>query len=216
MAPVALFMVIVSGYLFARLQSRERYGYSVTEALPALAIALLVRHPLGRRGSRGADPWHARRLSAAGPGARRHHRTRAIRLSARCAWRHRSAEWRSLYGAVLLMGLGQLLITATIPIDQGFAARLGEGAVATLGYANRIVTLFSGLATIVAGRAFCPCCPGRLPTAISRLGRRHALQWSGIAFGGAAIGSVILWAVTPRSSGCCFSAARSRPLLRRR
>ena len=80
---------------------------------------------------------------------------------------HRSAEWRSLYSGVLLMGLGQLLITATIPIDQGFAARLGEGSVATLGYANRIVTLFDGLGTIVAGRALLPVCPGRSPTAIS-------------------------------------------------
>ena len=79
--------------------------------------------------------------------------------------RHRSAEWRLLYGAILLMGLGHFLLTATIPIDQGFAARLGEGSVATLGFANRILTLFSGLATIVIARALLPVLSERLPMA---------------------------------------------------
>lgn len=195
MAPIALFMVM-AGYLSARLQARERFAYSVTEAIPAFAIALLVLLPLGRSGPMALIAgtligYLLQLLVLGGMTHKSDPPLGAMRL------RHRSAEWRSLYGGVLLMGLGQLLITATIPIDQGFAARLGEGSVATLGYANRIVTLFSGLATIVAGRALLPVLSGAIADGDLALGRRHALQWSIFLCAGATIGSVILWAVTP-------------------
>src|SRR5206468_2061745 len=38
MAPVALF-TLLGGYLSARLQSRERFAYSATEAIPSILIA---------------------------------------------------------------------------------------------------------------------------------------------------------------------------------
>src|SRR5438270_4158266 len=49
MAPVAMFTIWI-GYLSARLQSRERFAYSVTEAVPALAIALLIVAPIALAG----------------------------------------------------------------------------------------------------------------------------------------------------------------------
>jgi peptidoglycan biosynthesis protein MviN/MurJ (putative lipid II flippase) len=110
---------------------------------------------------------------------------------------HRSSEWASLYGAILLMMAGQVLITASIPIDQAFAARIGEGAVATMSYTNRIVTLFSGLGTIVVGRALLPVLSGCVEDGNLEPGRRHAVQWSDLLFGVAALGSVFLWIVAP-------------------
>ena len=160
----------------------------------------------GYRAVRRRSDWFGRRL-----GARRRHsrgllapaprswcprRSWVIRRWAPCAYAtDRPSGARST--AVLLMVAGQFLITASIPIDQGFAARLGEGAVASLGYANRIITLFSGLATIVVGRALLPVLSGAVADGDLALGRRHALQWSALLFGASAIGAAILWAASP-------------------
>ena len=195
MAPIAL-LVIVSAYLSTRLQAREAYGFSVTEAVPALVIALFVISPgllpgpqsltagtvvgyllqvliLIAMVRKGDAPLGAPRLG------------------------HRSAEWNSLYGSILLMMAGQVLITASIPIDQAFAARIGEGAVATMSYTNRIVTLFSGLGTIVVGRALLPVLSGCAEDGNLEAGRRHAVQWSALLFVMAALGSAILWVAAP-------------------
>jgi len=195
MAPIALLM-IVSAYLSTRLQAREAYGFSVTEAVPALVITLFVMSPGLLPGSqsltagtvvgyllqilvliamvrKGDPPFLAPRLG------------------------HRSAEWSSLYNSILLMSAGQVLITASIPIDQAFAARIGEGAVATLSYTNRILTLFSGFGTIVVGRALLPVLSDRAADGDLVLGRRHAAQWSTLLFGAAALGSIALWMAAP-------------------
>jgi putative peptidoglycan lipid II flippase len=195
MAPIALF-ILISAYLSARLQARERYGFSVTEAVPALVIALFVISPVVFTGARsltagtligyllqvivlvalvrkGDSPLGAARLN------------------------HRSAEWSSLYGSILLMTTGQLLITASLPIDQAFAAPIGEGAVATLAYTNRIVTLFSGLGTIIVGRALLPVLSASVEDGDPQLSRRHAIQWSALLFGAAALSSAILWMAAP-------------------
>ena len=92
------------------------------------------------------------------------------------------------------MALGQILITASLPIDQGFASRLGEGAVATLGYTNRILTLFSGLGTIVIGRALLPVLSEAVAAGDLALGRRQALHWTLLLGACATAGSLILWA----------------------
>src|SRR5678815_3329780 len=97
----------------------------------------------------------------------------------------------------LLMVSGQLLISASIPIDQGFAARLGEGAVASLGYANRIITLLSGIGTIVVGRALLPVLSSAVADGEFDLGRRQALQWSALLGISATIGSAIIWFIAP-------------------
>jgi peptidoglycan biosynthesis protein MviN/MurJ (putative lipid II flippase) len=195
MAPVALF-AILSGYMFARLQSRERFGYSVTEAIPALSISLFVIGSLGTQVPQaliaGTLLGYLLQLPI------------LMFLTARgdppmggFRFRHRSDEWALMYGSMLLMVSGQLLITATIPIDQGFAARIGEGAVASLGYANRIVTLFSSLATLVVGRALLPVLSGAVADGDLMLGRRHTLQWSALLGGLATAGSIIMWFAAP-------------------
>ena len=195
LAPIAL-LIVVSAYLSTRLQAREAYGFSVTEAVPALVIALFVISPgllpgpqsliagtvlgyllqvlvLVAMVRKGDPPLGASRLG------------------------HRSSEWSSLYNSILLMMAGQVLITASIPIDQAFAARIGEGAVATMSYTNRIVTLFSGLGTIVVGRALLPVLSGCVEDGNLEHGRRHAVQWSALLFGVATLGSAFLWIVAP-------------------
>lgn len=195
MAPVALF-VTLSGYLCARLQSRQRFGYTVTEALPALAIASFV---IGQ----GAFADGRALIIGTLVGYLLQVLTLGAMTSAGdpplggLGWSHRSTEWQTLYSSILLMVLGQFLITASIPIDQGFAATLGQGAIASLGYANRIISLFSGLATIVVGRALLPVLSGAVAAGDLAVGRRQALQWSAFLFAASAIGSAILSAFAP-------------------
>lgn len=195
MAPISL-LVILSGYLFARLQSRERYSYTVTEAVPPLAIALFVigqgTYVDGRSLILGTLVGYLVQVLI------------LISMIARgdppigrMRWGHKSREWSTLYGSILLMVLGQFLVTASIPIDQGFASRLGEGSVASLGYANRVIGLFSGLATVVIGRALLPVLSRAAADGDLSLGRRQALQWSGMLFCVSSVGSAIVWIASP-------------------
>jgi peptidoglycan biosynthesis protein MviN/MurJ (putative lipid II flippase) len=176
MAPVALFTILV-GYLFARMQSRERFAYSVTEALPAIIVALLVIAPSVHGASAAALIW----------GTLIGYLVQVLVLGAmtargdmglgRLRVRHRSPEWRTLYGSLLVMAAGQVVLASTIPIDQAFASRLGPGAVATLGYANRIVMLISGFGAIVLARALLPVLSSTVADRSHELGGRQARQW---------------------------------------
>lgn len=186
MTPVALFTVVV-GYLSARLQSRERFAYSVTEAIPAVAIAVLVVAPLAIAGE-------ARLISGTSIGF-------LLQALVLCAMtqredaglgpvrvRHRSPEWRSLYGSLAVMVAGQVVLALTIPIDQAFAARLGPGAVATLGYANRIVILVTGFGAVVLARALLPVLSRAVADGGHDIGAKQARQWSWLLM---ALGTVI-------------------------
>jgi murein biosynthesis integral membrane protein MurJ len=195
MAPVAVFTIVV-GYLSARLQSRERFAYSVTEALPAITIGLLVIAPWVHG---GAAPliWGTlvgfliQALVLGAMTARGDMGLGGLRI------RHRSPEWRTLYGSLLVMAAGQVVLASTIPIDQAFASRLGPGAVATLGYANRIVMLISGFGAIVLARALLPVLSSTVADGSHELGGRQARQWVWLLMLiGAAI-TVAVWLLAP-------------------
>ena len=195
MAPLAL-LVLAAGYFAARLQARERFAYSAAEALPAIALTLFVLAAPG-----GFDAWPLVWGTLIGYFAQLLVLGRMVQTSdaplGALRFRHRSREWTSLYGALFVMGLGQLFITATIPVDQAFAARLGEGAVATLGYVNRIVTLITGFGSVVLARALLPVLSGAVADGSHRLGRRQALQWSFIMFAVATAGALLGWLLAP-------------------
>jgi murein biosynthesis integral membrane protein MurJ len=202
MTPVALFAIVV-GYLSARLQSRERFAYSVTEALPAIAIGLLVIAPWVHG---GAAPliWGTlvgfliQALVLGAMTARGDMGLGGLRI------RHRSPEWRTLYGSLLVMAAGQVVLASTIPIDQAFASRLGPGAVATLGYANRIVMLISGFGAIVLARALLPVLSSTVADGSHELGGRQARQWVWLLMLiGAAI-TVAVWLLAPWAVSVIF------------
>jgi murein biosynthesis integral membrane protein MurJ len=209
MAPIALFM-IPSAYFCARLQARERFWYSISDAIPAILIALAVLAPLSMEGPNALVAGTlagfavqvallALMVSRSDPPLDR------IRL------RRHSANWQVLYKSLLFMTLGQVLITFSTPIDQAFAARLGEGAVATLGYANRVIALFSGFATIIVARALLPVLSASVAAGELELARRQAIQWSVLLFIAAAIGSIVLWALTPDAVRLLFQRGAFTP-----
>lgn len=195
MAPIAL-MIVAGGYFAARLQAREHYAFGIAEAAPALTIALFV--VLGPIEAATAPLlwgtvlgwvlyalWLGRMTAV------------ADRPLGRLRFRHRSEQWALLYGPILAMGIGQLLVTTTIPIDQVFAASLGEGAVSTLGYVNRIITLITSFGFVVFARALLPVLSAAVAEGDHELGRRQALKWAWAMAGLAAAGTAIGWLLAP-------------------
>ena len=195
LAPVA-FLIVVGGYLSARLQAREHYAYSFADAAPALVIALFV---ITGAGGAPTAPllygtllgyvlyalWLVRMTARADPPLGR------LRL------RHRSDQWPLVYGPFITMGLGQLFVTAALPVDQAFAAGLGEGAVSTLGYVNRITTLITSFGSVVFARALLPVLSGAVAEGDQELGRSQALKWAWLMAGLAAVGAAVAWLLAP-------------------
>jgi peptidoglycan biosynthesis protein MviN/MurJ (putative lipid II flippase) len=196
--------VLLGGYLGARLQAKEHYAFSLTEAAPPLGITICV---LATPGGSSLLPlvwgtlggyllyvtWLAVMTMRVDPplGRPKLHRTPEL--------------WRPLYVSFLTMGLAQVLITLTLPIDQAFAAQLGEGAIATLGYANRIVMLVTGLGAVVLGRALLPILSEAAASSAERsLGERQATRWAILMF---VVGLVILgmgWVLAPTAVRILF------------
>lgn len=67
-----------------------------------------------------------------------------------------SPAWRAFWGGIGVMAVGQVLTTSTGLIDQFFAAGLGEGALSTLSYANRVLALVLTLGATSIFRAILP------------------------------------------------------------
>ncbi|MFN3388347.1 MAG: murein biosynthesis integral membrane protein MurJ [Allosphingosinicella sp.] len=202
LAPVAA-LSIVAGYLTTRLQARERYGYSVVDATPALVVAVFV---LAAPAGNPADPliWGTLIgfvLQVAWLGAMVHNSDRPIGAF---RFRHEPRDWRPLYVPLLVMFLGQLVLTTANPLDQGFASRLGEGAVATLGYANRLVSLIVGFGSVVVARALLPVLSGTVADGETELGARQTEVWSLLLFFVGIAIAVVGWLLAPWAVSLVF------------
>jgi putative peptidoglycan lipid II flippase len=68
----------------------------------------------------------------------------------------RSSQWPAMYQAVGVFVVGQLVMSMVTPLDQYFVVRLGTGAIATLGYANRLLSLVLSMGALAIGRATLP------------------------------------------------------------
>jgi putative peptidoglycan lipid II flippase len=93
----------------------------------------------------------------------------------------RSRHWHPFFAGFGLMLLGQGLMSLVNVIDQFFAARLGSGALSTLGYSTRVLSLVLGLGTLAIGRAALPVLSQA--HAEGRVGiKRIANQWAVLLF----------------------------------
>ncbi len=148
--PLAALTVFV-GLNTVRLQASNDHRYALADGLPPLAIILLLwalqtaaSLPLLAGTLLGTSLqvlWLAQLVS--------HHEG----VSVSTKWRLKSVEWPMLWRSAMIMGAGQIAMSFTTPIDQYFAANLGTGAIATLGYANRLISLGLALGATVVVRA---------------------------------------------------------------
>lgn len=209
LSPIALFLV-VAGYLATRLQAQEQYSFSFVEALPPIAIILfIVIAPLDAGGSPlvwgtlvgSLLPIIALLLMI---------RRRGDEIGSLSFARH-SPTWHAIYVPLALMAGAQLIQTATIPIDQFFAAAAGEGAVSEFSYANRIVGLATTLGYVVFARALLPILSGAAAEGDRGLGRRQALQWSSLLFGIGAGMTLVGWLAAPLAVKLLFERGAFSP-----
>lgn len=69
---------------------------------------------------------------------------------------HASPQWHWFWQGFGIMLAGQAMMSLTVIVDQFYAVGLGTGAIATLGYANRILSLILGLSAMAVSRATLP------------------------------------------------------------
>jgi peptidoglycan biosynthesis protein MviN/MurJ (putative lipid II flippase) len=117
---------------------------------------------------------------------------------------HSSPEWRGVYSALGVMIARSLIASLVTPVDQMFAARLGDGSVAILGYANRLVALITGLGAVTLARALLPVFSrAAVADQISR-GYRQASRWTWISFACGLVAITVGWPSAPWIVGIVF------------
>lgn len=92
-----------------------------------------------------------------------------------------STQWPLFWEGFGIMLAGQALMSLTTVIDQFYAVALGTGAVATLGFANRILSLVLTLAAIAVSRATLPVFSSGDAEGGARL-QAVALSWMRVMF----------------------------------
>jgi peptidoglycan biosynthesis protein MviN/MurJ (putative lipid II flippase) len=90
-----------------------------------------------------------------------------------------SPHWPPFWQAFGVMMLGQGILSLTTLVDQFFAARLGEGAISSLGFASRIIALIVGIVATAVTRSMLPVF-SRTGASGVRDVRTLALRWAGM------------------------------------
>jgi putative peptidoglycan lipid II flippase len=123
----------------------------------------------------------------------------------------RSPAWRGLMQGFGIVLLGQAIWCAISVADQIMVAPLGPGAIATMGYAGRVISLLVGLGATAISRALLPTL-SELGTLGHARARHVASRWmvalflAGIAVGVAAWG-IAPWGIRLLFQRGAFSAA---------
>lgn len=187
-------------FFSACLLASGRHRNTLFEAIPALVLLMVlltlpnaVPEPL----IWGTIAGYSLHAAALGVSLSRRGELQAIGLA------QRSPAWPFFWPSIGIMALGQVLSSLTSLVDQLFAAGLGEGALSTLSYANRILALVLGLGATAISRATLPVFSDVMTqggSGIAKLGMRWALLM-------ACLGMAVLlvsWLLAPWAVGLLF------------
>jgi putative peptidoglycan lipid II flippase len=149
LAPLGLVISLFSAWMLAA----GRHANTLLESVPALVLLLvLLAFPGG-----GAEPlvWgtlagFAFHLASLAMPLAREGEFEAPRFT------RQSSQWVPFWQGFGIMLGGQALMGFTNIVDQFFAAHFGAGAIASLGYANRILAMIAGLGAMAVSRATLP------------------------------------------------------------
>ncbi|MDK7178331.1 hypothetical protein QP445_12965, partial [Micrococcus luteus] len=89
-----------------------------------------------------------------------------------------SPYWAAVISAAGVMLIGQVAMSFVGPLDQMIAAKLGDNANATLGYAARVLSLIIGLGAASVGRAALPVLADVQAQGEYAKARSMALKWA--------------------------------------
>lgn len=182
-------LICVSG---ARLQARERHVNTLLECIPAtvlLAWILLTPDkntylPLAW-GTTLGFLLQAAYLSILA--------ARADGIPFGLRFGFRSSQWPTLYRAVGVFIVGQMVMSLVTPLDQYLVAGLGSGAIATLSYANRLLTLLLSMGALAIGRATLPVFSDILNSSTPDRARTTAFKWALVMFVGGVLVAIVCW-----------------------
>ncbi|MCC2973782.1 lipid II flippase MurJ [Massilia sp. IC2-476] len=121
-----------------------------------------------------------------------------------------SPQWTWFWQGFGIMLGGQALMSFTTVIDQFYAAGLGTGAIATLGYANRVLSLILGLAAVAVARATLPVFSQAQPEGPATLWPL-ALGWARLMFLGGIATMFLSWLLAPWAIGLLFERGQFGP-----
>lgn len=190
LVPLGMLISLYSAWMMACGHHRN----TLLEALPAFAILCAVLLP---------STWIAQplvwgsvagfALNLAGLAATLY----ASRNLSKPSFGLRSPGWEGFWGSIGIMVAGQVLISSTGIIDQMFAARLGEGAISSLNYANRIVALLLSLGGMAISRATLPVFSEVAAANRSDAIRGLAMYWAKIMAGVGVLAALAAWFAAP-------------------
>ncbi|MEZ2354103.1 murein biosynthesis integral membrane protein MurJ [Caballeronia sp. RCC_10] len=194
MAPVGVLIMVENAYS-TRLQSRERHIVTLLDSLPAVMTLLLVllisvgnaMVPL----MYGAVLGYAAMVALLSPLA-----GKVNGRYSRPSLTFNSRHWRPTFRAVRVFMWGQLVVCCTPALDQYFAARFGDGAIATLGYANRLFGLIASMGALAIAQGTLPVLSDIVGRDVAK-GRRTAIQWSVLMLGAGTLCALVIYPLAP-------------------
>ena len=114
-----------------------------------------------------------------------------------------SPHWAAFWQGFGIMLAGQALMSLIVVVDQFFAAQLGVGSIALLGYANRIIALVLGLGALAVSRATLPVFARARPDNAQGTADL-ARQWSVALFALGGIAVLFGWWLAPWAVAALF------------
>lgn len=176
MSPAAL-LILTIGVYSARLQAQEKQVNTLLESIPAaIILGFILFWPIGAEVAPllcGILFGYSIQTIWLGNLA---HQADGEKTRPRWSWA--SPYWSEIYQAMSVMAIGQYVMSLITPIDQYFAAQLGDNAIATLSYASRIIALLLGLGSMAIARATLPVLSSIAALGDLQRARSVALKWS--------------------------------------
>lgn len=179
LVPLGLVGALLSAWLIA---SAHRI-VTLLEGLPALCLAALVVALPGMVLFWGTAACVALQVVALAS---------VVHLAGGLPWPRlgfTSQAWQSIWRGGVAMLIAQVLFALIPLVDQFFAARLGEGVVSSLSYANRLLLGLQGLAGLALQRASLPLL-SRMTAASPAQVRGTAMRWALLSAGSGAVTAV--------------------------
>jgi peptidoglycan biosynthesis protein MviN/MurJ (putative lipid II flippase) len=189
---------LVAGVLSARLVASERHVNTLLEGTPALVILCAV---LAVGGGVAPLVWG----SVAGFALQillLFLFTPAKYRGVKPRFAGTSPLWGKIKESLAIFALGQIAAGAVGVVDQVMVANVGAGAVATLGYASRILALALGLGATAISRVMLPGFAN--PDSSGDDLRTSARYWAVAMFWIGAFGGLVGWFAAPWVVGLLF------------
>lgn len=202
LAPTALLTLVIGVYA-THLMALGKQINTLLESMPAVAILLLV---LFWPSSSVIGPllWGTLLgviVQAVWLGWLAH---RVDGESVMPCFTRRSPHWLELYKGLAIMASGQFVMSFVTPLDQYYAAQLGDSAIATMGYANRITALLLGVGTMAISRAALPVMAELQVSGHANRVHQIAVKWAAVMLVVGTLIATVSWPLAPQVIALLF------------